>query len=103
MKALVTGATGFIGAAVARAALAADMDVRLLVRSGADRRNVDALEAADAKVVLGDLTDHDSLQRAVAGCDALFHVAADYRLWTGSWTWRRSWPSITSPTREAFR
>ena len=82
MKALVTGATGFIGAAVARAALAADMDVRLLVRSGADRRNVDALEAADAKVVLGDLTDHDSLQRAVAGCDALFHVAADYRLWT---------------------
>ncbi|MBE0531889.1 MAG: NAD-dependent epimerase/dehydratase family protein [Rhodospirillales bacterium] len=79
MKALVTGATGFVGSAVARALLGAGHTVRVLVRPTSDRRNLDGL-AVDA--VVGDLTDGASLRSACAGCDALFHVAADYRLWT---------------------
>jgi dihydroflavonol-4-reductase len=77
MKALVTGATGFVGAAVARALLKNQWQVRVLARKGSDRRNLKEL-AVD--VVEGDLTDASSLQRASQGCEALFHVAADYRL-----------------------
>jgi dihydroflavonol-4-reductase len=76
--ALVTGATGFVGAAVARALLTDGWQVRALVRSGSDRRNVAALAVEQVE---GDLTDSASLQRALAGCEAAFHVAADYRLW----------------------
>ncbi len=79
MKALVTGATGFVGAAVARCLLAGGHQVRALVRAGAARGNLTGL---DIEAVTGDLTDRPSLDRAVRGCDALFHVAADYRLWT---------------------
>ena len=78
MKGLVTGATGFVGAAVVRALLAEGWQVRALVRGGSDRRNVAALAVEQ---VVGDLTDIASLERAVAGCEAVFHVAADYRLW----------------------
>jgi dihydroflavonol-4-reductase len=77
MKALVTGATGFVGAAVARALGGAGWQVRVLVRSGSDRGNLQHLAA---EVVEGDLTDSSSLERALAGCGGLFHVAADYRL-----------------------
>jgi dihydroflavonol-4-reductase len=77
MKALVTGATGFVGAAVARALLGGQWQVRVLVRRGSDRRN---LQGLDAEVFEGDLTDSSSLERATQGCDGLFHVAADYRL-----------------------
>jgi dihydroflavonol-4-reductase len=77
MKALVTGATGFVGAAVARALGAAGWQVRVLVRSGSDRSNLQQLAA---EIVEGDLTDVGSLERALAGCVGLFHVAADYRL-----------------------
>jgi dihydroflavonol-4-reductase len=77
MTALVTGATGFVGAAVARALLAAGWRVRVLVRAGADRGNLRHL-AAD--IVEGDLADVSSLERALDGCSGLFHVAADYRL-----------------------
>jgi dihydroflavonol-4-reductase len=77
MKALVTGATGFVGAAVARALLREHWQVRVLARRGSDRRN---LKGLDAEVSEGDLNDVDSLQRAAHGCDGLFHVAADYRL-----------------------
>jgi dihydroflavonol-4-reductase len=77
MKALVTGATGFVGAAVARALLREQWQVRVLARRGSDRRN---LKGLDVEVSEGDLTDVDSLQRAAQGCDGLFHVAADYRL-----------------------
>lgn len=79
MKALVTGATGFVGAAVARRLLGAGHEVRALVRAGSNRANLEGLEV---EVVTGDLTERDSLARAARGCDALFHVAADYRLWT---------------------
>ncbi len=78
MKALVTGATGFVGAAVARRLLAAGHEVRALARAGSNRANLDGL---DVEVVTGDLTETESLARAAMGCDALFHVAADYRLW----------------------
>ena len=78
MKALVTGANGFLGSAVVRALLADGLAVRAFVRSGSDRRN---LESLDVEVAVGDLTERDSVRRAAAGCDAVFHVAADYRLW----------------------
>lgn len=78
MTTLVTGATGFVGSAVARKLLARGESVRLLTRAGSDRRN---LEGLDAEIVEGDLLDPASLAAAVKGCDALYHVAADYRLW----------------------
>jgi len=77
MKALVTGATGFVGAAVARALERAGWQVRVLVRGGSDRSNLQSLAA---QVVEGDLADSSSLERALDSCAGLFHVAADYRL-----------------------
>lgn len=77
MRALVTGATGFVGAAVARALLDRQWQVRALARPGSDRRN---LRGLDLEVCEGDLNDVNSLERASADCEALFHVAADYRL-----------------------
>jgi dihydroflavonol-4-reductase len=77
MKALVTGATGFVGAAVARALGAAGWQVRVLVRSGSNRSN---LQSPAWDVAEGDLADLRSLERALEGCTGLFHVAADYRL-----------------------
>jgi dihydroflavonol-4-reductase len=78
MTSLVTGATGFVGAAVLRRLTEAGHHVRALVRSNSNRRN---LSGFDCEIVTGDLVDPDSLKRAVVGCEALFHVAADYRLW----------------------
>jgi dihydroflavonol-4-reductase len=75
---LVTGATGFVGAAVARRLIAAGAGVRFLVRAGSDTRNIEGLPGERR---VGDLGDAASLKRAVAGCAALYHVAADYRLW----------------------
>jgi dihydroflavonol-4-reductase len=77
VKALVTGATGFVGAAVARALLREGWEVRALARKGSDRRN---LRRMTVEVIEGDLADPASLALGVAGCEALFHVAADYRL-----------------------
>jgi dihydroflavonol-4-reductase len=77
MKGLVTGATGFVGAAVARALAAAGWQVRVLARAGSDRGNLRSLAV---QVVEGELADESSLERALEGCDGLFHVAADYRL-----------------------
>ncbi|MBS0298726.1 MAG: NAD-dependent epimerase/dehydratase family protein [Proteobacteria bacterium] len=77
-KSLVTGATGFLGSAVMRCLLAAGHEVRVLVRPHSDRRN---LENFSVEVFEGDLRSHQSLKNAVRGCDNLFHVAADYRLW----------------------
>ena len=77
MRALVTGATGFVGAAVARALLREGWEVRALARPGSDRRN---LQRINVEVVEGNLNDAASLAPAASGCEALFHVAADYRL-----------------------
>src|SRR5258706_16290171 len=72
---LVTGATGFIGWHVARKLIARGHTVRALVRPGSKVRELEVEE------VTGDLRDRQSLERAVAGCGLVFHVAADYRLW----------------------
>ena len=79
MKTLVTGASGFLGSAVLRQLLEAGYAVRALVRPESDRRNFSGL---DAEIIEGDLRDKDSLKKAVTDCQVVFHVAADYRLWT---------------------
>jgi dihydroflavonol-4-reductase len=79
LDALVTGGTGFIGANVARELVAAGATVRVLARPGGDRR---ALEGARAEIADGDLLDPSSVRRAVAGVQTVYHVAADFRLWT---------------------
>ena len=79
MKTLLTGATGFLGSAVLRQLVEDGQNVRGLARPNGDRRNI---EKVACEVIEGDLNDIPSLQMAVAGCDALFHVAADYRIWT---------------------
>ncbi len=78
MSVLVTGGTGFVGANLVRALLAAGYLVRVLVRPESNRR---ALTGCPVEVVSGDLLDEDSVKRAVAGCRVVFHAAADYRLW----------------------
>lgn len=78
MKTLLTGATGFVGARVLRSLVAAGHHVRALVRPNSDRRN---LTGIDCEIVTGDLVEPASLSRALRGCEAVFHVAADYRLW----------------------
>ena len=79
MKTLITGVNGFLGSAVLRHLLNADHEARALLRSGSNRDNLAGLEL---EVMEGDLCDSASLKKAVNSCDYLFHVAADYRLWT---------------------
>jgi len=79
VKAFVTGATGFVGSHVARELARQGADLRLLVRTTSSTKNLQEL-AGDR--IVGDLRDPDSLRTAISGCDAVFHVAADYRLWT---------------------
>src|SRR5262249_57007571 len=67
-----------VGAAVLRSLIAAGHNVRALVRPNSDRRN---LSGVDCEIVTGDLTEPESLKRAVRGCETVFHVAADYRIW----------------------
>ncbi len=78
MTTLVTGATGFVGSAVVRALLGRGRKVRVLVRRGSDTSNIKGL---DVEIHTGDLIDKASLNKAIKGCEVLFHVAADYRLW----------------------
>jgi dihydroflavonol-4-reductase len=78
MLAFVTGATGFVGSHVARVLAQQGAELRLLVRSGSDLKNIQELKAERA---IGDLRETASLKKAMVGCDVLFHVAADYRLW----------------------
>lgn len=79
MLAFITGSTGFVGAHVARELAAQGAALRLLVRPTSNTANIDALKA---ERVTGDLRDPASLQTAMSGCQVVFHVAADYRLWT---------------------
>jgi dihydroflavonol-4-reductase len=73
---LVTGASGFVGWHIARKLIERGHAVRALVRGTSRLRDLDGVEA-----VTGDLRDAASLERAVAGCELVFHAAADYRLW----------------------
>jgi len=75
---LVTGASGFVGSAVARALIAQGARVRLLARATSDRTNLAGLAAEIAE---GDIRDQASVERAANGARYLFHVAADYRIW----------------------
>jgi dihydroflavonol-4-reductase len=77
-RAFITGATGFVGAAVARALVASGWQLRGLTRTTSDLRNLVGLPI---EMVTGDLRDASSYGGALEGCEALFHVAADYRLW----------------------
>lgn len=78
MKVFVTGATGFVGSHVARELASRGADLRLLVRRTSNLANIEGLAAETAT---GDLLDPESLRSAIRGCDAVMHVAADYRLW----------------------
>jgi len=78
MKAFITGATGFVGSHVARALAAQGAELRLLVRSTSKMDNITDLRA---EVAVGDLREPESLKKAMSGCEFVFHVAADYRLW----------------------
>lgn len=78
MKIFVTGATGFLGHHVARALAAEGASLRMLVRKSSNLSNLEGI-AGDTHV--GDLSQPESLRKALAGCDAVMHVAADYRLW----------------------
>src|SRR5271154_1046628 len=78
MLAFVTGATGFLGSHVARVLAEHGAELRLLVRPSSNLRNLDGL---NADRVVGDLRDSASIEKALSGCDVVFHVAADYRLW----------------------
>ena len=76
-KVLVTGASGFVGSAVARALIRSGYRVRALLRPTSKRTNITGLEV---EIVEGDMRDAASVARAMAGARFLFHVAADYRL-----------------------
>src|ERR1700674_5171209 len=78
MKSFLTGATGFLGSHVARVLSDQGAALRLLVRPTSNLKN---LEGLNAETATGDLRDPASLEKAMQGCDAVFHVAADYRLW----------------------
>jgi dihydroflavonol-4-reductase len=78
MKCFVTGATGFIGSNLVHELVARGHQVKALVRPGADER---VLQGVEYERVTGDLHDPPLLERALAGCDWCFHVAASYRLW----------------------
>src|SRR5271165_4355470 len=79
MKCFVTGATGFLGSHVARQLLVRGAELRLLVRPTSRTDNIDGLAAEH---VIGDLRDPESLKKGMEGCEFVFHVAADYRLWS---------------------
>ena len=78
MRVFITGATGFVGGHVARQYAAEGASLRLLTRQAS---RLDSLTGIDAEMVKGDLREPEKLRTALTGCDALVHVAADYRLW----------------------
>ncbi|HEX7407322.1 MAG TPA: hopanoid-associated sugar epimerase [Candidatus Binatia bacterium] len=80
MKAFVTGATGFVGSHVAQALEVAGAELRLLARSTSPTKPISTLK--NSEIVTGDLRDASTYKQALRGCEAVFHVAADYRLWT---------------------
>ena len=78
MTTLVTGGAGFIGSAVVRKLLERGRQVRCLVETNGNTRNLDGL---DVEIVHGDITDRHSMKQAIRGCQSLFHLAALYKMW----------------------
>jgi dihydroflavonol-4-reductase len=98
VKALVTGATGFVGHSVVRALLEAGHHVRALVRANADLRNTAGLEV---ELVTGDVRDSGSLSSAMVGCQQVYHLAALYSYW---WRPRKDFYDINvEGTRNVLR
>ena len=82
MKVFVTGSTGFVGSHVASVLASQGADLRLLVRKTSNLSNLAGMPAPSAlTTITGDLLDPESLRSGIRGCDFVFHVAADYRLW----------------------
>jgi len=98
MKVFLTGSTGFVGSHVAQAYAAAGAELRLLTRKTS---RLAAIEGITAEVVVGDLRQPESLRTAIRGCDALVHVAADYRLWVRDP--KEMYASNVDGTRELLR
>ncbi len=98
MQVFITGATGFVGGHVARAYACGGATLRLLTRNTS---NLAGLEGIAAETVVGDLRQPEALRSALAGCDALIHVAADYRLWVPDP--REMYASNVDGTRELLR
>jgi len=101
VRAFVTGGTGFIGGAVVRHLLSAGLEVRALVRPGADTRQLDGLAT---ERIGGDLSQDDTLRMAMTGCEWVFHVAALYSYWGHRWEeFRRTNVEGTRKVLEAAR
>ncbi|HEV2274672.1 MAG TPA: hopanoid-associated sugar epimerase [Acidobacteriaceae bacterium] len=98
MKVFVTGATGFVGSHVAQELVRRGIEIRILVRPSSPVEN---LEGLPAETFPGDLLDPESLRPAVSGCDAVMHLAADYRLWVTDP--RRMYSINVDGTRELLR
>jgi dihydroflavonol-4-reductase len=97
MRLFITGATGFVGAHVARMATAQGAELRLLSRSTSNRKHL----PANAEIVTGDLRNPSNFASALQGCDAVIHVAADYRLWVPDPT--EMYQANVEGTRELLR
>lgn len=78
MKALVTGGTGFVGGAILRALRKRDISVRVFARKAS---KIEHLKPMGVEFAYGDLSDRQSIEKALVGCDVLFHAAALYDLW----------------------
>ena len=98
MRVFITGATGFIGGHVARQYAAQGASLRLLTRQTS---RLDSLNGIDAEMVKGDLREPEKLRAALTGCDALVHVAADYRLWVPEP--KEMYAANVDGTRELFK
>ena len=81
MRALLTGGSGFVGCHVAQILGERGVSTRALVRKNSRRDNLINLDPRLLEFFEGDLNDAKSLREAIRGCDILYHVAADYRLW----------------------
>src|ERR1019366_2880929 len=98
MKVFLTGSTGFVGSHVAQAYAAEGAELRLLTRATS---KLAAIEGLTADIVVGDLRQPEALRTALRGCDALVHVAADYRLWVRDP--KEMYASNVDGTRELLR